>query len=469
LCQIAACGAGLEQGAQRSSVWSTGAMSHAVAAESEERRPLRQGDVIALPAKFPVQSPGSRASATHLSESALAVIEWISSTNDMKVRAAAPVEMVREGTESLRFRRFTIDAKHANTIRLAPRRDAMRWRLKGMLFAMMWIVVPAGYTTAGVFGTLAVRSSAGPSAALGCALALFVAAPVSVALGRAACLYRRQDEGACGMGCISIWLVLWLAFCLGPILSVSAAGTLLQIAAQIRDGGFADDVDPTASGSAHGATRLEFMRGTYVDIERAGAVHDEFTRRTFERYFCVAPLRIDAAAADAPVAFWAFEAAIAGKSEIDDEARPYGPCWDRYGGYSGRTSVLYALNMGTERYNRLTATISDLAEDAAAARADAMRRFNLSEVGGGAQVVSVEVALEGDGSLVVALAAEVEWALAWSIAAGPLFLATFLLFFGLLNTCREAEERGCSPRAALAIYGDHQTCAKVMCADDEGF
>ena len=383
------------------------------------------------------------------------------SMGNLDVRLRAPIDI-----GEARYRRLTVQADDVCTLKLAPSKTAMTWRLKGLVFAIAWVLLPGAAIAGGVAACVALYVSGSSGTGVGLSYLLFIGVPILMTIVRAIYVHRVRDETICGMGCLTIFLISWLAFCLPPTLGVLEAGQLSQQRLNVAKGGAAAGVS-AASAPANEASRLTFAASTYVDVANGGAFHEQFTRRTFDRYFCLAPLR--SGKSTGPVLYWAFEAKLLARAE-EDAAKPSGPCWDGYEAISspGTSHALQAVSIGMNRYIRLTG-VTNISSDVARAKSEAIKRHGLTE-DPSAQVVSIEAALEGPLSLAHLLDAGIQHAVFWSVATGPLVLLFFGAFYWLLN-CTDGLSRGRdagrTASACCAMYGDRQTCVPIMCAQGD--
>ena len=399
-----------------------------VAAESAESTEsteivVQKGDVVVLSADFPIKHPiRARDGPCHMPKRMLAVVERVGSVlKDVSVRAAAPVDLGPNASE-FRYRRLTVAEEHAGRLRRAPCKDELLWRLKGLVFTALWLGVPAGAIAGGTSASLAVWQQAGSGAGLGASLVLFVVLPILLSIGRSIYVCKRHDENECAMGCAVITFVLWITFCLAPIVGVLTAGPLNEYREQISSGGSASGISLLVNEAPKSAAALEFVRGTFVDTRRAGAYHEQFgSRPYFQFFFCLAPLSAAGLDANAPVQYWAYEMNLMSTAAAENSL-PYGPCWVGYQSISHAgvaatySGTLKALSVGQQRYTRFSGG-RDITASVARAKADAIATFNLTEHAD-AKIVSIEGALSGPGSLSSSLSTMVQHAIFWSIVVG---------------------------------------------------
>ena len=114
--------------------------------------------------------------------------------------------------------------------------------------------------------------------------------------------------------------------------------------------------------------------------------------------------------------------------------------------------------MGTHFYDPWVGRVEygQYADDAKAA-ALANATLGLTDAGASAYVV-MQGRLEGEGSMVEALAARYRHGLFWSVATGGLAFLGMFAFLTFLVT----SSAGCAS-APCAIYGDFQVCRPIMC------
>ena len=119
-----------------------------------------------------------------------------------------------EAADGIKFRHLTLGKGQRGALRPASSWQAARWRLRGLLVAALWILMPAALIAAGFFASLAAWRSSGYGAGVGLSLACFVGAPVLLAT--AVCLLRIRRE-QCIQGCCALMFMAALAYCVAPL------------------------------------------------------------------------------------------------------------------------------------------------------------------------------------------------------------------------------------------------------------